>query len=93
MIVELLNGFAPQSLRAAFSNYGKDNPSAIAKYSGDYDAYVPRLINDYEVVAPCERPHEKSTMFRSCATRSPASGQLRCFKVMAPDKLVNFTGL
>ena len=42
MIVELLKGFAPQSLQFALSKYGKDHPSVIAKYTGDYDAYVPR---------------------------------------------------
>ena len=92
MTVELLKGFAPQSLRDALPSYGKEHPSVIAKYTGEYDAYVPTTNYEYDVVTKCDRPQEKTSMFRTCATRSPA-GQFRCFKVMAPDPASNFSGL
>ena len=60
MIVELLKGFAPSNMRSAIVKFGQDHPNIIAKYTGDFDAYVPFIINDVEVCRHCDTPEEQS---------------------------------
>ena len=61
LIVELLKGFAPKSVRSAIEKFGQEHPGIIATYTGDVDAYVPFIINDVEVMRGCEQPNERSS--------------------------------
>ena len=101
LIVELLKGFAPKSVRSAIEKYGQEHPGIVAKYTGDFDAYVPFVINDVEVMRECEQPKEKTSIFNwnksQLAKEGPAIGltdaKLRCFRVRPTDESIPFTGV
>ena len=105
MIVELLRGFAPQILRDAIGDYGKEHPNVIARYTGDFDAYVPKDINGVTVVTERGRPTERSSIFHwrksgnADTKANPESGsaegssKYRCFRVRPMDASINFIGI